>query len=66
MSTIVINIKTNEAAKLLLELAKQMGGNGKLLSKSEQEDLAFGEIMNENRTRELVSKESILKVLKGK
>ena len=63
MDTLIINTKKSGNAELILELVRKLGEEGKILSKEEQEDFLFGQIMEAENTGKDVSKEEILKQL---
>jgi 4-hydroxy-3-methylbut-2-enyl diphosphate reductase IspH len=65
MDTLVINTKSSSNAKLLLELARKLGETGKRLSKEDQEDFLLGTIMKTEKTGKNVSRDTIMKKLKG-
>jgi hypothetical protein len=60
METIIIQTKSKSTTKLLIELAKKLGEKAQVLDKEISEDLAFGKMMTEAKTGQIVSKESIL------
>ena len=64
METVIINTKDSKTAKFILELAKKIGENGKILSSSEQEDFFLGSIMNSEKTGEIITREAVFKKLR--
>jgi hypothetical protein len=64
MQTIILNSDSKSNLKLLVSLAKKLGINVKVLSEEEQEDLAFFELIENSKTGDFVSEESIFKQLK--
>ena len=50
--------------KLLMELAHKLGANVLSINEEQFEDFALGKIMDDSKTGELVSKESIMQKLK--
>ena len=65
MGAIIIKAD-NKSNKILSDLARKLGGNVFNLSEDQYEDLLFGQLMDSQKTGELVSRESILKKLKTK
>lgn len=65
METIVIKSKNPSNAKFILGLAKKLGDTGKILTSKQQEDFLFATIIDEEKTGETVSRETIFKKLKG-
>ncbi len=64
METLIINTKNPENAKLLLQLVRKLGEQGKILNKQEQEDFLLGKIISEEKTGKTVSRDTIMKKLK--
>jgi hypothetical protein len=64
MSVILIKGDT-QSNKLLKELAKKLGASVLLLNDNQFEELALGALMDQEKTGELVSKDAVLKKLKG-
>jgi hypothetical protein len=64
MQTIILNSESKGNLKLLVSLAKKLGINVKILSEEEQEDLAFYELIENSKTEDFVSEETIFKQLK--
>jgi hypothetical protein len=58
------NIKNPENAKILLQLVRKLGEQGKILNKQEQEDFLLGKIISEEKTGKTVSRDTIMKKLK--
>ena len=65
MGAIIIKAD-NKSNKILSDLARKLGGNVFNLSENQYEDLLLGQLMDSQKTGELVSRESILKKLKTK
>jgi hypothetical protein len=65
MSAIVIQADT-KSNKLLADLAKKLGGRVLSLNDDQYEDFALGSLMDKVKTNELVSREMVMKKLKGK
>jgi hypothetical protein len=65
MSVILIKGES-QSNKLLKELAKKLGASVLLLNDNQFEELALGALMDQEKTGELVSKDAVLKKLKGK
>ena len=65
MGAIIIKAD-NKSNKILSDLARKLGGNVFSLSEDQYEDLLLGQLMDSQKTGELVSRESILKKLKTK
>ena len=63
MSTIVIKADT-KISRLLLSLAKRMGAQTITLRDEQFEDFVFGQLMDEKKTGEKVSREEIMEKLK--
>ncbi len=63
METIIIQTASKSNGKLLMEMAKKLGENVRILDKETAEDLSFGKMMQEAKTGKLVSKKSILSQL---
>jgi 4-hydroxy-3-methylbut-2-enyl diphosphate reductase IspH len=63
METVIIKSKSRSNAELLVEMAKKMGDEAKLLSAEQSEDIALGLLMKKNKTGINVSKKTILKKL---
>jgi hypothetical protein len=66
METILINAKNSSNAKFILELAKKLGEEGKILSTEQQEDYFFGALMIKEKTGVKVSRNEILEKLNKK
>ncbi|WP_281238145.1 hypothetical protein [Flavobacterium praedii] len=64
MDTLIINTKNTSNAKFILELAKKLGEEGKILSQEQQEDYFLGAMMNQEKTGIKVSRSTIFKKLK--
>ncbi len=64
MGAIIIKID-KRSNRLLSELAKELGGEIIAINDEQYEDIALGRLMDEVKTNENVSKELILKKLKG-
>ena len=63
MGAVVIK-SDNKSLKLIVELAKRLGGNVIKLSDEELEDFTFSEMMKEAKTGKTVSRDTIMKKLK--
>jgi len=63
METVIIKSKSRSNAELLVEMAKKMGDEAKLLTTEQSEDIALGLLMKKNKTGINVSKKTILKKL---
>jgi hypothetical protein len=59
---IKINEKNN---RLISKLVKELGGNVISINEEQYEDLAFGKLIESEKTGENVSRDSILKKLKN-
>lgn len=55
MATIIIDTKTEGNARFILEFIKKIGEKGKILTKTESEDLMLGQILKEQKTGKKVS-----------
>ena len=51
----------SESNKILAELAEKLGNKVISINEEEFEDFAFGKMMDEDKTRETVSREEIMK-----
>jgi hypothetical protein len=65
MSAIIIKADS-QSDKLLKELAKKLGTSVISLDEEQYEDFILGSKMDAEKTNEMVSRESIMKKLKGK
>ena len=65
MSAIIIKAD-NQSNKLLKELAKKLGASVMSLDDEQYEDFMLGSIMDSEKTNEMVSRESLMKKLRGK
>lgn len=65
MGAIIIKAD-NKSNKILSDLARKLGGNVFNLSEDQYEDLLLGQLMDSQKTGDLVSRESILNKLKTK
>jgi hypothetical protein len=63
METVIIKSKSRSNAELLVEMAKKIGDEAKLLTTEQSEDMALGMLMKKNKTGINVSKKTILKKL---
>jgi arginine/ornithine N-succinyltransferase beta subunit len=63
MQTVVINSTNKSDLELLLNLAKKLGMGTKTLSKSEQEDWALVQKIEEGMQTSSVSRKSVMKAL---
>ncbi|MBI2258155.1 MAG: hypothetical protein HYU67_04560 [Flavobacteriia bacterium] len=66
MATLVINTSNQNELNLLKSLLKQMRIKSKELKAEEEEDFLLGQIMVSEKTGKTVSKDTIIKKLKGK
>jgi len=66
MMSVILIKGDSQSNKLLKELAKKLGASVLLLNDSQFEELALGALMDQEKTGELVSKDSVLKKLKRK
>ncbi len=64
METILINTKNTSNAKFILELAKKLGENGKILNFEQQEDYFLGAMIANEKTGVKVSRNQIFEKLK--
>lgn len=65
METIIIQTSSKSTSKLLLSLTKKLGEKAHILDPEIAEDLAFGLMMQQEKTDKKVSKDSILSALKS-
>ena len=65
MSALIIKAD-NQSNKLLKELAKKLGASVMSLDEAQYEDFMLGSKMDSEKTNKKVSRESIMKKLKGK
>lgn len=65
MSAIIIKADS-QSNKLLKELAKKLGASVISLDEEQYENFILGSKMDAEKTNEMVSRESIMKKLKGK
>jgi len=63
MRTVILNADSQSDLNLLLQFAKRLGIKAKVLSKEEMEDHIFGQMMDEEKTGEIVSRDEIMKKL---
>lgn len=63
MSALIIESKNPENLKILSSLAKMLGDQVKAIDVEEIEDLLFGKMMENVKTGDKVSRESIMKSL---
>lgn len=63
MQSVVITPKTKSGAKMLRELASELGYSFRFLTEEEQEDFFLLKEMEEGRKTKVVSREKIFKVL---
>lgn len=63
MATIIIDTKTEGNARFILEFIKKIGEKGKILTKTESEDLMLGQILKEQKTGKKVSRATVMKNL---
>ena len=62
MSAIVIKVDS-KSNKLLIELAKKLGGDVLSINDNQYEDIALGALMDNKKTGKIVSREDIMKKL---
>jgi hypothetical protein len=65
MAALIIESNNSKNLKLIAELAKQLGSRVKSVSLENMEDFIFGEMINESKTGDLISKEDLLKTLQN-
>ena len=65
MENILFKPKNKQELELLKTLGKKMGIKFSTLTKEEQEDMGLLKAMNEGRTGKQVSRDSVMKILKG-
>ncbi len=63
MAALIIETSNPKSLKLIAELAKQLGSKVKSISPNDIEDVLFGEMIDNAKTGEYVSKEDLLKFL---
>jgi len=66
MKTILIQAKNESEFTFISEMLKRMDIKNKVLTNEQQEDFAFGKMIEEGMKTKKVSKEKILKALKRK
>lgn len=66
METLLINTKNSSNAKFILELAKKLGENGKILNFEQQENYFLGAMILNEKTGVKVSREEIFEKLNKK
>lgn len=66
METIIINTQDKSNVKFILDLVKKIGEKDRVLTKAEQEDFLFGELIKKSKTGEKVSREEVFKILQQK
>jgi hypothetical protein len=66
MAAILIESNNPSNLKLIAELAKKLGEQVSTLSKSQQEDIAFGKMMEAEKTGKAVSREAVMAKLQQK
>lgn len=64
METAILSSKSRTDLKLLLDIAKRMGINTKLLNKSDIEEIAFVNAIKEGRTGQFIDTRSFIKKLR--
>lgn len=64
METAILKSKSKTDLKLLLDIAKKMGVNAKLLNKSDIEDIGLANAIRQGRTGQFVDSKSFLKKLR--
>jgi hypothetical protein len=65
MDTILIQTHSKSTTKLLLDLSKKLGEKARILDAEIAEDLAFGNMMDKEKTGKTVSKDAILAILQS-
>lgn len=65
MDTIIIQTNSKSTTKLLLNLSKKLGEKAHILDAEIAEDLAFGLMMQQEKTGKTVSKAKILLALQS-
>lgn len=63
MGLLIIQADDKSNVELLLALAKKLGNKVLLLSKEEEEDFAFGQLIKKTKTGEFVSRDDIMQKL---
>ena len=63
MAALIIESNKPENLRLLAEIAKKMGDKTQTISLNDMEDLIFGEMINEAKTSNTVSREDVMKKL---
>jgi len=66
METLLINTKDSSNAKLILELVKKLGEEGRILSTAQREDYFLGAMISNEKTGEKVSRDEIFEKLTKK
>lgn len=61
--TLLIDIESPQDKKMLMDLAKRLGLNSRLLSNDDMEDMGIASAMKKSKKRETVSGEKIRKAL---
>lgn len=65
MTQIILDTKNNKEASLLLEIAHRMNINGRRITFDLAEDIALAKAIDEGRKTKKVSRETIMKKLRG-
>lgn len=65
MTQIILDTKTNKEARLLLEIAQRMNIKGRRINFALAEDIALAAAIDEGRKTKKVSRESVMKKLRG-
>lgn len=65
MESIVVNPKTREEAKLIMDLLEKMNISSNVISDEEKEDLGLGMMMKEVDRTDFVSREEIMDKLRS-
>ena len=63
MAALVVETKDNSELKLVMDVLKKMRVRSKLLSESEKEDFALGQLIEQADRSKKVSREQIMKQL---
>lgn len=66
MASIIIQSDNADNVELIAKLAKKLGGHVSNVTDEQSEDIALGNIMQASKTGENVSRDEIMKKLRGK
>ena len=64
MQTVILNSNSKSDLKLIIDLAKKIGVDTKVLSESEIEDIGLAYAIKEGRTKEYIDPEKFIKKLR--